>query len=66
MLREELKTVMAVSRIIAKEEIAAIPKPADPLENIESLIRKIVIEEIKKVRPAELVDSSKDSRKGGK
>ena len=52
MLREEIETVKAVSRAIAKEEIAAIPKPKDPLKDIESLILKIVKEEIKNERPS--------------
>ena len=65
MLREEIETVKTIARAIAKAEIAAIPKPEDPLKNIESLIRKIVKEEIEKAESNKAV-FSKSREKGGR
>jgi len=45
MLREELELVRAHARIIAKEEVAAMPKPEKseyPLEKVDALVRRQV------------------------
>ena len=58
MLREEIQAVKVLSRIIAKEEIAAMPKPGDPLKDIELLIKKrvddAVLPLIQKIRELEI------------
>lgn len=42
MLKEELEEVKAHARIIAKEEIAAIPKPDDPTKGFETLAKRLI------------------------
>ncbi len=74
MLKKEIELVKVLSRIIAKEEIAAMPKPDDPLKNIESLIKvrvdEAVLPLIREIRELErklqaLAMVSKE-RKGGR
>ncbi len=68
MLREEIDQVKVLSRIIVKEEIAAIPKPEDPLKNIDSLIKvrvdEAVLPLVREIRELErkLQSVSKDKK----
>ena len=46
MLKEELEAVKVHARIIAKEEIAAMPKPEDRTKGIKALIEKLISEAV--------------------
>ena len=46
MLKTDLELVRAHARIIAKEEIVAMPRPDDSMEKLEALIKKRIKEAV--------------------
>jgi len=69
MLKEELEAVKVHARIIAKEEIAAMPKPEDRTKGIKALIEKLISEAVsplsQKIERLEIASVQTDSKKKG-